>query len=1062
MPRIVRVPGLKEPLTFPTGTPDYEIYAAVADVLFPVEELPPPPKPEAGFLGGFKEGITSLFGAPEAVSYLASPTAETRGELAKSAESPYAFQRFEDVESVGQGLQLAKEVAGQSVGFMAPPLAAAAAAGFASGPLAPIVAPATFLGVAGLQYLTETTARQAQEQEKKAAKGEATEAPDVTKVIASSAAQAGVDLIPFTTIFKPVGRLFGLAGRESAEKVAKETVETFEKEGFEAAAKKLSGLNPKQSMALGFGTGAVVEGVQEPLQTLLERWGAGLDLSSDDALKEYMEAAILGPILGGPFGAISTGIGNVQRGMSNKEFLDRLQAEAQGKPISQDQLAKDWDRQKAEILKSAQPISLVDEEGKPKQVTPELLESLGVSPNAKALSVGTTTVPMETVLQKDMSDKSVQTVLAGMFQRRMGQLSQEFKQSGRLMSQEEREAKVAEYTQAAQSFKSILNIASPESAINSPTNLVVQPSPADPDKFVLFNPVTNQIFKGKDGKERQYGSIQTAERTLNKLIGKEVSEISKKVTAAAEPAKTEEQRKADLKAAREKALAETPDPFAPRPAGTTVAPSATPAPTPTPEPTPAPTPTEAKIPSPGIKEFYTPESDAEKFADLEELSFRPKAEPTPTPAPIPEPTVTSKPTVTPKPTLSAAYKAVRDLKNKLDELGKRFVELDSQANAYVTGDKRGRVVTPRRDSKRWNEWQKTSKEAQETLEEFMRVEEEFKKASTAYLNDPVNQEEIARVQERMKTPEPISAPVVDVTEKIDQKQEAEDEAAIAEGDVRRAEESLTQEDIKNLQEALALANQAAREGEGRTFFPEDVKEANDFIAGANDIFAGLEKGTLSYAENNVKNLLTSAKNLKAAFTQRIADREKFEADLKAKGPSEGFKLEERADLKAVPGGKAAEGEPKPKKERKARVKKVQTPAGTVHTIEPIKEAKNPIESMANQIAALDGADGADGEFNDIAEAVRSMKDETKASKTLDLALRLKNAYDTAQGTRPGVSEGDRNAAVAQIGKIYDELDALQRDPIPVTPEGVKAAMDKNGNAKEAQDIANQSRKDICE
>jgi hypothetical protein len=919
---------------------DAEIQNKILDELFgpPIEyQIPEEVKPEAGFLGGLKEGITSLFDAPEAVSYLASPTAETRGELANAAESPYAFQRFEDVESVGQGVQLAKEVAGQSVGFMAPPLAAAAAAGFASGPLAPIVAPATFLGVAGLQYLTETAARQAQVQEGKAAKGEATEAPDVTKVIASSAAQAGVDLIPFATIFKPVGRLFGLAGRESAEKVARETVETFEKEGFEAAAKKLSGLNPKQSMALGFGTGAVVEGVQEPLQSLLERWGAGLDLSSDDALKEYMEAAILGPILGGPFGAISTGIGNVQRGMSNKEFLDRLQAEAQGKPISQDQLAKDWDRQKAEILKSAQPISLVDEEGKPKQVTPELLESLGVSPNAKALSVGTTTVPMETVLQKDMSDKSVQTVLAGMFQRRMGQLSQEFKQSGRLMSQEEREAKVAEYTQAAQSFKSVLNIASPESAINSPTNLVVQPSPADPDKFVLFNPVTNQIFKGKDGKERQYGSIQTAERTLNKLIGKEVSEINKKVTAAAEPEKTEEQRKADLKAAREKALAETPDPFAPRPAGATVAPSVTP--TPTPEPTPAPTATEAKVPSPDIKEFYTPESDAEKFADLEELSFRPKAEPTPAPTP---------------------------------------------------------------------------------------------------------------------------APVVDVTEKIDQKQEAEDEAAIAEGDVRRAEESLTQEDIKNLQEALTLANQAAREGEGRTFFPEDVKEANDFIAGANDIFAGLEKGTLSYAENNVKNLLTSAKNLKAAFTQRIADREKFEADLKAKGPSEGFKLEERADLKAVPGGKAAEGEPKPKKERKAKVKKIQTPAGTVHTIEPIKEAKNPIESMANQIAALDGADGADGEFNDIAEAVRSMKDETKASKTLDLAQRLKNAYDTAQGLRPGVSEGDRNAAAAQIGKIYDELDALQRDPIPVTPEGVKAAMEKNGNAKEAQDIANQSRKDICE
>ena len=135
----------------------------------------------------------------------------------------------------------------------------------------------------------------------------------------------------------------------------------------------------------------------------------------------------------------------------------------------------------AEILKTAEPISLVDEEGRPQKITPELLESLGVSPNAKAISIGSSSVSMPTLLEKDMSDKSVQTILAGMFQRRMGQVSQEIKQKGSLMSQEERESKLAEYVQAAKSFKSILNIASPENAINSPTNFIVQPSPAVPD-----------------------------------------------------------------------------------------------------------------------------------------------------------------------------------------------------------------------------------------------------------------------------------------------------------------------------------------------------------------------------------------------------------------------------------------------------------------------------------------------------------------------------------------------------------------------------------------------------
>ena len=129
---------------------------------------------------------------------------------------------------------------------------------------------------------------------------------------------------------------------------------------------------------------------------------------------------------------------------------------------------------------------------------------------------------------------------------------------------------------------------------------------------------------------------------------------------------------------------------------------------------------------------------------------------------------------------------------------------------------------------------------------------------------------------------------------------------------------------------------------------------------------------------------------------------------------------------------------------------------------PAEVTKSRPDMIADQIAALDGEDGGSGEFGDIAEAVRSMKDGVKLDKVLDIATRLKNAYDTAQGKRAGVSEADRNAAAAQINKIYDELDAVQSGEIPVTPEGVKAAMEKNGNAKEAEKIASESRKDICE
>ena len=304
MPRIVRVPGLDEPLTFPSGTPDAEIYGAVIDKLFPVAPLPDIPKPEAGFFGGFGEGITALGGLPSALGYAITPEAEQRKAAALAATPDVEFQQLSDIEGIGDLGRFLKEQAGQAVGFMAAPVAAAKAASMIPAPLPAkaLAASGAFLTTAGAQYLGQTLGRQAQEQEIKAIKGEATEAPEITKALLAAGGQAGLDLYGFR-IFKPLGDLIGLSGKEAAERVGKEVIDTAQKEGTEAAARSILG---------GAAKGAAIEAAQEPIQQLLERWGAGLDISSDEAIQEYFEAAVAGGLLGAPIGGTSTFIGNLR------------------------------------------------------------------------------------------------------------------------------------------------------------------------------------------------------------------------------------------------------------------------------------------------------------------------------------------------------------------------------------------------------------------------------------------------------------------------------------------------------------------------------------------------------------------------------------------------------------------------------------------------------------------------------------------------------------------------------------------------------------------------------
>jgi len=513
MARVLKHPALKEPLVFPKGTSDFEIYSALADKLFPVEELPPPPKEEAGFTGGFGEGISTLGGAPEAARYLISPTAERRRAAAEAGESEYEFQRVKDIEGLGGLGRFVREQAGSALGFIAAPVAAsAAAAKFAPVPLKPFAATGAFLTAAGAQYLTDTTARQAAVQEGRVKEGKAPELPDATKIALTSAAQAGLDVAGFR-LFRPLGEMIGLAGRESAEKVAKEVAEITAKEGAEAGAKRLLG---KKSIAAGAVTGAAFEAAQEVAQQALERFGAGLDLASDDALEEYFESAVGGGLLGGPIGGVSTYAGNVRKGVYSKDFLKQTADAIEGKQVN---LGEEWDNYSKQIQIDAPTFDLVDDQGNFLKYTPDLLERLGIDPNAKAINVGgkqRVSIPMKDVLEADTGNETIGTALLTMFRNDRFRLGKEIKNDARKLDPEVLAEKVKEYETLTAALKTYEAFFNPKQAVNSPTNFVVQQSPTDPKKFVVFNPVT-----GRNAVDRNFSSAENAQKYIDGQLEQE-------------------------------------------------------------------------------------------------------------------------------------------------------------------------------------------------------------------------------------------------------------------------------------------------------------------------------------------------------------------------------------------------------------------------------------------------------------------------------------------------------------------------------------------------------------
>ena len=182
------------------------------------------------------------------------------------------------------------------------------------------------LAPSALQLFGSNVQRQAAEQE---AAGKPVDI-NVGRAAAATAVQAPLDV---AATFIPLG------GR-IAGKVFGPEVEKLLSRGGTKAAEKLAQESLTKTLAKGTGFGAAVEVPTEITQQMLERFQAGLPLTTADALKEYGETAYQAGLLG-PIGAVGrvSERGAARQQVEQQKEIER--AKAREEKAIQDQIAAD-------------------------------------------------------------------------------------------------------------------------------------------------------------------------------------------------------------------------------------------------------------------------------------------------------------------------------------------------------------------------------------------------------------------------------------------------------------------------------------------------------------------------------------------------------------------------------------------------------------------------------------------------------------------------------------------------------------------------------------------------
>lgn len=299
-------------LEFPDGTPQEVMDSAVKK--FIASEKPPKTGIGAALVGGVERlgsslqtGIESLFDAEKAARRGAEREEEISQKYAPGANLEAVKKAYEERGLFPAIGEVARQIPG-ALAEQAPNIAAslgsARLGAMVGAPLGPVGALVGGIGGAALPSILQIYGSGLERQ--------AEENADISRGRALGAAVVGGGLETAST-FIPLGRsivgkLLGPQAEKALIRGERDAVENMARQGF------------AQTLGRGVAIGALAEIPTEVTQQILERAQAGLDLTSDDALAEYGQAAYGAALVGAPFGAAGR---FAQRGVARGEIAEK-------------------------------------------------------------------------------------------------------------------------------------------------------------------------------------------------------------------------------------------------------------------------------------------------------------------------------------------------------------------------------------------------------------------------------------------------------------------------------------------------------------------------------------------------------------------------------------------------------------------------------------------------------------------------------------------------------------------------------------------------------------------
>lgn len=234
-------------------------------------------EPETGFFAGMRGAAENI----KAAGYAVQAAAGAEGAEQKAKESrEKASSIYKQPEFLEKPIEYVTGLAGQSIPYIVAPVVAGGAAALAA-PALGLGALGTTIAATGASFLANAGQFSATNLSRQLEEGTKGKDLNVLNAVAASIPQAALDTLSLK-MMPGLGNILGKAGFRLGEREIEEVA--------------------KQSIIKQVAKTSGTEGLTESAQAVLERAQAGLNLTDENARREYFENFIGGTILGGTIG----------------------------------------------------------------------------------------------------------------------------------------------------------------------------------------------------------------------------------------------------------------------------------------------------------------------------------------------------------------------------------------------------------------------------------------------------------------------------------------------------------------------------------------------------------------------------------------------------------------------------------------------------------------------------------------------------------------------------------------------------------------------------------------